>query len=247
MRILIFGILMILESFIPLFSLMTLQEIVPWGRTLEEYVRMFSLTQKDLTSKILGVGDGPASFNAEVTAMSGQVISIDPVYAFSAQQIEQRVQQTYPTIIDQIRLTADGYRWNQFKDADELGQYRLTAMKRFLSDYPTGKLQGRYLANQLPILPFADRSFDLSVCSHLLFLYSKHLSEQVQYDSIKELVRVSNEVRIFPLQTLEGEQSPYLDSIVKTLTDESIQVDRVPVAYEFQRGANEMLRIRFVG
>lgn len=118
---------------------MTLQEIVPWGRTLEEYVRMFALTQNDLTSKILGVGDGPASFNAELTAMSGQVISIDPVYAFSPQEIEQRVQQTYPTIVDQIRLTADGYRWNQFNDADELGQYRLTAMKRFLSDYPLGK------------------------------------------------------------------------------------------------------------
>jgi len=224
---------------------MTLQEIVPWGRTLEEYIRMFALTEKDLTRKTLGVGDGPASFNAEVTARGGQVISIDPVYAFSAQEIEQRVQQTYLTVVDQIRLTADGYRWDQFKDADELGQYRLTAIKRFLSDYPTGKQQGRYLANQLPTLPFGERSFDLSVCSHLLFLYSKHLSLQLHYDSIKELLRVSNEVRIFPLQTLEGEQSPYLESIIKKLTDESIQVDRVPVAYEFQRGANQMLRIQF--
>jgi len=223
---------------------MILSEIVPWGRTLEEYIRMFSLDEKDLTGKILGVGDGPASFNAEMTAMGKQVISVDPVYAFSAQEIEQRVEQTYNTVVDQTRLTSDRYRWDQFKNADELGQYRLKAMNRFLIDYSEGKKQGRYLPDQLPTLPFTDQFFDLSVCSHLLFLYSKHLSERVHYESIKELLRISTEVRIFPLQTLEGQLSPYLDSIVRTLIKESIQVERVPVAYEFQRGANEMLRIR---
>lgn len=223
---------------------MTLSEIVPWGRTFEEYTRMFALSENDFASKILGVGDGPASFNSEMAALGREMISIDPIYSFSAQEIEQRVEQTYHSVVDQTRLTADRYLWDQFKNADELGQYRLEAMKRFLNDYPSGKKQGRYLATELPTLPFTDQFFDLSLCSHLLFLYSKHLSEQVHYDSIKELLRVSREVRIFPLQTLEGQLSPYLDSIIRVLTKESIQVERVAVAYEFQRGANEMLRIR---
>lgn len=46
------------------------------------------------------------------------------------------------------------------------------------------------------------RSFDLAVCSHLLFLYSEHLSEDFHVESIKELCRVAGEARIFPLLEL---------------------------------------------
>jgi hypothetical protein len=44
----------------------TLDQIVPWGRSFDEYVRMFSLTPDDLDKNILGCGDGPASFNAAI-------------------------------------------------------------------------------------------------------------------------------------------------------------------------------------
>jgi hypothetical protein len=49
------------------FKIMKLDEIVPWGRSLAEYQLMFSLTEADLSRDILGCGDGPASFNAEMT------------------------------------------------------------------------------------------------------------------------------------------------------------------------------------
>lgn len=224
---------------------MTLSEIVPWGRTLDEYSRMFALDETDLAKPILGVGDGPASFNAEINALGGQVVSIDPIYAFSAAEIEVRVEQTYPTIVDQVRQTAGRYRWEQFRDAEDLGRYRLVTMNRFLSDYELGRKTGRYVAGQLPTLSFPDQAFALSLCSHLLFLYSGHLSEQFHYASIKELLRVSADVRIFPLQTLNGQLSPYVTPVIEALTKESIRVERVPVTYEFQRGANEMLRIRY--
>lgn len=44
---------------------LTLNEIVPWGRSYDEYVAMFGLTESDRQSRILGCGDGPAAFNAE--------------------------------------------------------------------------------------------------------------------------------------------------------------------------------------
>jgi hypothetical protein len=44
-----------------------LKEIMPWGRSFEEYVAMFALSEEDLSKRILGCGDGPASFNAELT------------------------------------------------------------------------------------------------------------------------------------------------------------------------------------
>jgi len=40
-----------------------LDKVVPLGRLLEEYIKMFNLTADDLEKKILGVADGPASFN----------------------------------------------------------------------------------------------------------------------------------------------------------------------------------------
>ncbi len=54
---------------------MKLNEVVPWGRSLLEYKLMFNLSEVDLNSKILGCGDGPASFNAEMTALKYDVVS----------------------------------------------------------------------------------------------------------------------------------------------------------------------------
>ena len=44
-----------------------LENVVPWGRNLDEYKNMYLLSEQDLQSKILGCGDGPSSFNFEVT------------------------------------------------------------------------------------------------------------------------------------------------------------------------------------
>jgi hypothetical protein len=37
-----------------------LSEVIPWGRSFEEYRRVFALTDEDLAGRILGCGDGPA-------------------------------------------------------------------------------------------------------------------------------------------------------------------------------------------
>lgn len=42
---------------------MKLDKVVPFGRSLDEYIKMFHLSSEDLPQRILGVGDGPASFN----------------------------------------------------------------------------------------------------------------------------------------------------------------------------------------
>ena len=47
---------------------MKLEKVVPFGRSLAEYKSMFALADNALDTKIIGVGDGPASFNAEMYA-----------------------------------------------------------------------------------------------------------------------------------------------------------------------------------
>jgi hypothetical protein len=222
---------------------MQLTAIIPWGRNCAEYERMFALSDADLNRNILGCGDGPASFNAEMTARGYSVTSIDPVYQFSAAQIEQRVRDTYETVISQVRQNPDRYLWNYFADPDELGSARLKAMTDFLLDYETGKSAGRYLARSLPHLNLPDRHFDLCVCSHLLFLYSQQLSLEFHLESIYELLNIADEVRIFPLLQLDGQPSPYLEPIVEKLSGQGFKVQIQQVEYEFQKGGDRMLKI----
>jgi len=222
---------------------MKLNEVVPWGRTLQEYKLMFNLSETDLNKKILGCGDGPASFNAEMTELGYSVVSIDPIYEFSENQIRQRVQETYEPIISQVKQNVDHYIWNNFHDPEQLGYARLAAMEKFLLDYEIGRIKGRYLWQSLPKLELADHQFELCVCSHLLFLYSDHLSLDFHIASIHELLRISKEVRIFPLLKLDCKPSPYLDLVVNLLSSQQFDITVQPVAYEFQKGGNQMLKI----
>lgn len=222
---------------------MKLDEVVPWGRTLEEYKSMFSLSETDLSMKILGCGDGPASFNADMTELGHSVMSIDPIYQFSAEQIEQRVRATYEQVISQVKQNSHNYIWNNFQDADELGKARLNAMEKFLLDYETGKVSERYLDQSLPSLEFSDNQFELCVCSHLLFLYSEQLSLDFHMASIHELLRIASEIRIFPLLKLDGETSPYLELVMEDLSDKGYSTQVQTVDYEFQKGGNQMLKI----
>ena len=134
----------------------TLDSIVPWGRSLEEYVRMFNLTETELTLKILGCGDGPASFNREMQQRGYTVVSIDPIYQFRAAQIRSRIDAAYAEIMDQLLKNKDDYLWDEISSPEELGRIRMTAMREFLADFEQGKQAGRYLAEELPSLSFRD-------------------------------------------------------------------------------------------
>jgi hypothetical protein len=174
-----------------------LHDVIPWGRSFEDYQRMFAQTDEDLAGPILGCGDGPASFNAEATARGHAVVSCDPIYAFSSAEIEHRVNACYGDLLAQVRRKRDRFVWDHFHDPDHLGQCRLAAMRRFLADLDKGKAEGRYITASLPHLPFEDGRFDLAVVSHLFFR-RRALDFDFHRLALGELLRVAKEVRIFP-------------------------------------------------
>ncbi len=221
----------------------TLDQVVPWGRSMDEYKAMFALSEQDLDSRILSCADGPAGFNAEMHARGKRVISIDPVYQFTADEIQDRIDTVYPTVMEQLQQNLDDFVWTSIVSPKALGRLRLKTMARFLVDFPAGKTAGRYQACSLPVLPFDNRTFDLALCSHFLFLYSRQFSADFHCQAIQEMLRVAGEVRIFPLITLESQPSPHLESICKWLTTSDLRHEVKTVDYEFQRGGNRMLRI----
>jgi hypothetical protein len=221
----------------------TLDKIVPWGRSFAEYVAMFALSKGDLEKNILGCGDGPAKFNSILTKHGGHVISTDPIYHFSEDEIRDRINETFKEVMEQTRINKHEFVWQHISSIEELGRVRMEAMKEFLSDYPTGRKEGRYVETSLPGLPFKDGAFDIALCSHFLFLYSEQLSEDFHVQSIKELCRVSSETRIFPLLELGAKKSRHLTSIIDRLDKDGLAVTIEKVPYEFQKGGNEMIKI----
>jgi hypothetical protein len=109
-----------------------------------------------------------------------------------------------------VRDNGAGYEWGFFTDADDHLARRMAAVDAFDGDRRAN--QHDYVAALLPSLPFADRSFDLVLSSHLLFVYPDHLDYDAHLGCARELARVaSREARIFPLVDTTTERWPHLD------------------------------------
>ena len=220
------------------------KDIVPWGRSYDEYLDMFNLSEEDLTRDIVGVGDGPASFNFWMHQRETPIVSVDPIYRYSEAELRQRIQETYEDVIAQARQNRDKFAWTKFPSVDELAEVRMQAMDAFCQDFERGKQQGRYIDASLPNLPFPDGYFDLVLSAHLLFFYSANRDLTFHLDAVREMLRIGTEVRIFPIVDVNSNPSPFLSPVIDELEKDGIAcvVERVP--YHFQKTGNEMLRLR---
>jgi len=205
---------------------------------------MFALTPGDLRGRILDCGGGPSSFTAEMTRRGRQVVSCDPLYQFTEEEIRLLINETYPRMVALNEANQENFRWEAYGSPARQGQIRMRAMRRFLDDYTAGKEHGRYVVGELPSLPFAARRFDLALCSHFLFTYSEQFSTEFHTESIRDMARVAQEVRVFPLLTaFSGETSPHLAPVIERLRDLGFAVAVRQVGYEFQKGGNELLSV----
>jgi hypothetical protein len=217
--------------------------VVPWGRSYEEYVDMFRLTGEDMNKKILGCGDGPASFNSEMNKTSRKMTSFDPIYRFTKDELQNRINVTREKVIKQTEENRDRFVWKRIRSLEHLVETRLAAMNEFLSDFENGKKEGRYVDGELPVLPFDDGSFDIVLSAHFLLFYSENLSLEFHFKSIDEMLRVGKEIRIFPILDLNACISKYLEPLKEYLDKNKIRHSEEKVDYEFQKNGNMMLRI----
>jgi hypothetical protein len=213
-----------------------LTSVVPWGRSFEEYRGMFSLSERDLQGMILDCAAGPSSFGAEMLSRGHRVICIDPIYEFSAEQIRKRVVEVRDDMIRQVRGQSGQFVWKTIRSPEHLEELRMGAVEKFLEDFSSDVRHERYRPQSLPKLDFADGEFELGLCSHFLFLYSERLDEAFHLKSVRELLGVAKEVRIFPVTEMDGRPSRHLKAVCDEFQGELVKVD-----YEFLRGANQML------
>ncbi|MFH1918540.1 MAG: SAM-dependent methyltransferase [Planctomycetota bacterium] len=218
-----------------------LDHVAPWGRSFEDYVAMFALSESDLQTRILSCADGPAAFNAEMHVRGRRIVSADPLYTFSPEEIRSRIEAICGTILQRVRQRQEHFVWDAIRSPEELGRVRIAAMETFLDDFARGAREGRYVAAALPSLPFGRSAFDVALCSHFLFTYSDLLSAKFHLDTVLEMCRVAGEVRIFPLLDADNTMSRHVDVVRKALTERGYAVSIRVVPYMFQVGGNKMM------
>jgi SAM-dependent methyltransferase len=209
------------------------------SRSFEEYCASFDLDPDRLPARILDCAAGASDFVAEAARRGATAVAADPSYRLGAEVVEL-ARDGMRSGTGMIASHQDRFTYAWYGSPDARTQMRDRAIQRFAVDHSAHP--ERYLAAELPDLPFAARAFDLAVCSHLLFTWATDLDEQWHHDAILELCRVATEVRIFPLVLREtGDPVPFMERLLARLGDVGIAAERRTVAYEFQIGAHQML------
>ncbi|GAF64641.1 hypothetical protein BTS2_1534 [Bacillus sp. TS-2] len=222
---------------------LNLDRIVFIGRTYEEYLKIFSLSIDDLKGKrVLDCPAGACSFTAIAKQLGLNATAGDIAYSFLAEELETKGLNDINHVTEHMKKITRQYKWDYFKDLEELKQHRIKALKEFIKDLQNNRES--YIPVTLPSLPFKDEQFDITLSAHFLFMYSDKLDFAFHQKVIDELLRVSTaEVRIFPLVDSIGNRHPLLNKWMDTIQKQGWQVDEVAVPYEFQKNANTMLKI----
>jgi ubiquinone/menaquinone biosynthesis C-methylase UbiE len=134
------------------------------------------------------------------------------------------------------------YNWDFFGDVNGVKVSRIKAYQTFLKDYQNNPRN--YIPGEIGKLPFADKSFDTTLVSHLMFLYDHLFTDEDHIQMFRELIRVtSNEIIIFPTKNLSGENSKWVDTIVKNteFLDQTFRLEKTK--FEFQKGESLRLRV----
>ena len=209
------------------------------SRSFEEYCASFDLDPDQLPARILDCAAGASDFVAEAARRGAAAVAADPSYRRGA-EVAELARAGMRSGNGMITSHQDRFTYAWYGSPEARTQMRNRAIQRFAVDHSAHP--ERYVAAELPQLPFDDRAFDLAVCSHLLFTWATDLDEQWHHNAILELCRVATEVRIFPLVLQQtGDPVPFMEGLLARLANAGITAERRTVAYEFQRGANQML------
>lgn len=215
-----------------------LEDLNAISYSLDDYIHMFALQPAQLQMKILNCHAGIDFFAAQMHQQRKDVINIDPLYQYSLEQIKAYQEKAQTDLKQKLIEMPEHY-----EDAQQIAmRLNQQSAELFFTDFLIGKQQ-RYLAHDLSQLPFKDEAFDLALIKYFLFTYSMELSLDKHLQILQELLRVANEVRVFPLVTLEGELSPLVGEVIAQLQALNYGTEIKVSAMQLQKKGNALLRI----
>jgi hypothetical protein len=211
-------------------------------RPLAAYRDMFLLTDDDLLGgPVLDCPAGASPFGAQVRAMGGEVVSVDPTYA-TPEGLVAKVAVDVERVGAWQRTHLDGFNWDYLGSPEAMARMWSAALEGFAADFhPDGS---RYVAAALPRLPFPDDRFALTLSGFLLFVYPELFGPADLLAALLELSRVTRgEVRIYPLQSSSGEPYPDLPALRAALEAKGVatEIRATGCAYAITPGSDRML------
>ncbi|MFD1775864.1 SAM-dependent methyltransferase [Paenibacillus rhizophilus] len=220
-----------------------LSRIIFIGRTFEEYMAMFGLSEEELQGRtVLDCPGGACAFTARANALGVQVVSADIAYGYPIRALKEKGLEDIRHAMDQMEKARTGFNWEYFSSVEELREHRERALQECTADM--ARYPERYVPAVLPVLPFDDGRFDLTLSAHFLFMYGDRLDYDFHLKTLRELLRVTRkELRIYPLVGLSGERYAQMDDLLNHIREEGCTAEEVQVPYEFQKGTGRMLRI----
>lgn len=222
-----------------------LENIAITGRTFGEYSTFFDINLENLRGKkVLDCPSGASSFVATLKQEDIEAKGVDIIYEFDKESIGQQGIKSIEKIYKDTSWM-DVYNMDFYKTKENHKLHRESALKYFIDDYNSQD----YIFAELPKLPFEDDSFDILLSSHLLFVYDDRLNFNFHKDSIVEMLRVAQEVRIFPLVDFKNSRvneeknfSPFVYQLLEDLPNFKCEI--LKTNFEFQPRANCYLKIR---
>jgi hypothetical protein len=214
------------------------------GRTWEEYLLIFNLKEEQLIGKhVLDCPGGACSFTAAANQKGIISAAVDAAYYYSIEALEKKGLDDIEYTISKIEEVKDRCRWDYFEDTEQLKKERVKALTQCINDMRADNT--RYFPAVLPILPFKNNSFDITLSAHLLFMYADKIDYNFHLQTIKEMMRVTKEeIRIFPITDMNGKRYEQIDEIKEWVSTKGWEVTEIKVPYELHRNVNTMLKLR---
>jgi len=216
-------------------------------RSYEEYVKMFDLTEKDLSGgMVLDVAAGGSSFMAEARERGCQSIAVDPRYDAGVQHWISEAAREIETSTAKLAKIADSFDWSYYGTLAKHRAGREASLERFAKDVINADETNRYINGKLPELPFYNEQFSLILCSHFMFLYANQFGPEFHEKAILELMRIckpGGQIRIYPLISLHWEPYPALGPLLELIHANGGSAQLLPSKLPFIPGSNHFLKI----
>jgi SAM-dependent methyltransferase len=219
-------------------------------RSFEEYARMFAFGRPpEPPCAVLDAAAGASSFTAEAARRGLAAVAVDPRYGLPEDVLYEEAR----TEIDVSTAKLDGLRdlfdFSYYGSLENHRAGREASLEQFIADFAADRREGggRYVAGELPHLPFDDERFDLVLCSHFLFLYGEHFDYDFHEQAVLELLRVlrpGGEARIYPLVTLSFREYPHLDRLTDRVREAGCEVEFPESRLPFIPGSHRLMTIR---
>ncbi|PWK07415.1 SAM-dependent methyltransferase [Tumebacillus permanentifrigoris] len=224
-----------------------LKHVVFVGRTWRDYSQMFNLTEADLRGRnVLDCPGGAASFTMTARDRGFDVTACDIAYHFSPAELLPKGLSDLETVRQLVDAHPNAAAMREkFPHFANMVNEMTETLHETVADMQKHGYGTRYVPGSLPNLPFTDQQFDLTLSGNLLFVYSDQLGLEFHLEATRELMRVTREeIRLFPLISLNQQVSPFLPAVLELAEAEGWGHEQVRTSYDLLEQGTQMLVLR---